>query len=141
MPIGWYRFGIKIREEYINNKIEMSNWHIGYHGTSKNVVKSIIEHRRIMFPGDTLNDGTKLEIKNGQCHTEGFEGPVIYVTPSINYAKLYAPCSDINGRNVSDNFAYALYYIEEDGFEYTAEDIALAKQVCIPMVENYLMEQ
>ena len=42
----------------------------------------------------------------------------------------------INGRNVSDNFAYALYYIEEDGFEYTAEDIALAKQVCIPMVEN-----
>lgn len=47
----------------------------------------------------------------------------------------------INGRNVSDNFSYALYYIEEDGFEYTAEDIALAKQVCIPMVENYLMEQ
>lgn len=30
---GWYRFGIKIRDEYINNKIEMSNWHIGYHGT------------------------------------------------------------------------------------------------------------
>lgn len=100
LPIGWYRFGIKIREEYINNKIEMSNWHIGYHGTSKNVVKSIIEHRRIMFPGDTLNDGTKLEIKHGQCHTEGFKGPVIYVTPSINYAKLYAPCSDFNGRNV-----------------------------------------
>ena len=27
LPIGWYRFGIKIRDEYINNKIEMSNWH------------------------------------------------------------------------------------------------------------------
>ena len=25
LPIGWYRFGIKNRDEYINNKIEMSN--------------------------------------------------------------------------------------------------------------------
>lgn len=47
----------------------------------------------------------------------------------------------INGRNVTDNFAYALYYVEEDGFEYTAEDVALAKQICAPMVEKYLMEQ
>ena len=50
LPIGWYRFGIKIRDEYINNKIETSNWHVGYHGTNVDVVKSIIEHRRIMFP-------------------------------------------------------------------------------------------
>ena len=40
----------------------MSNWHIGFHGTNKNVVKSIIEHKRIMFPGDTLNDGAKLPL-------------------------------------------------------------------------------
>ena len=51
----------------------MSNWHIGFHGTNKNVVKSIIEHKRIMFPGDTLNDGTKLAVTNGQCFVENLK--------------------------------------------------------------------
>ena len=71
LPIGWYIIGIKIKDEYINNKIEMSNWHIGYHGTNKNVVKSIIEHKRIMFPRDILNDAIKVGVSNGQCGAKG----------------------------------------------------------------------
>ena len=87
LPIGWYLFGIKIRDEYINNKIEMSNWHVGYHGTSIKVAKSIVEHRRIMFPGDTLNDGTKLQIKDNNCFGNEFKNTVIYLSHTIKYAQ------------------------------------------------------
>ena len=82
----------------------MSNWHIGFHGTNKNVVKSIIEHKRIMFPGDTLNDGTKLAVTNGQCFAGEFKDTVIYVSPSINYAKLYSPNSDYKGKKIKTVF-------------------------------------
>lgn len=104
LPIGWYRFGIKIRDEYINNKIQMSNWHIGYHGTNKNVVKSIIEHKRIMFPGDVLNDGTKLAVNHGQCFANEFKDTVIYVSPSINYAKMYSNNTDYKGKKIKTVF-------------------------------------
>ena len=67
LPISCYRFGIKFRDEYVNNKNEMANSHVGYHGTSIKVAKSIVEHRRIMFPGYTLNDRTKLQIKHNNC--------------------------------------------------------------------------
>ena len=104
LPIGWYRFGIKIRDEYINNKIEMSNWHVGYHGTNVKVVKSIIEHKRIMFPGDTLNDGTKLKVAHNQCYGNEFKSSVIYISPSIKYAKEYSYGTQFNGKEVKTVF-------------------------------------
>ena len=100
LPIGWYRFGIKIRDEYINNKIEMSNWHIGYHGTSIKVAKSIVEHKRIMFPGDTLNDGTKLQIKHNNCFGNEFKNTVIYISPTIKYAQHYSYDGRYKGKEV-----------------------------------------
>jgi len=104
LPIGWYRFGIKIRDEYINNKIEMSNWHVGYHGTNANVAKSIVEHKRIMFPGDTLNDGTILQVKHNQCYGNEFKSSVIYISPSIIYAKEYSYGTTFKGKNVKIAF-------------------------------------
>ena len=100
LPIGYYRFGIEIRDEYINNKIEMSNWHVGYHGTSIKVVKSIVEHKRIMFPGDTLNDGTKLPIKHNNCFANEFKNPVIYLSPTIKYAQEYSYDGKFKGMDV-----------------------------------------
>lgn len=100
LPIGWYRFGIKIRDEYINNRIEMSNWHVGYHGTNVNVVKSIVEHKRIMFPGDTLNDGTVLQIKHNQCYGNEFKSSVIYLSPTIIYSKEYSYGTKFSGKDV-----------------------------------------
>ena len=100
LPIGWYRFGIKIRDEYINNKIEMSNWHVGYHGTSIKVAKSIVEHKRIMFPGDILNDGTKLQIKHNNCFGNEFKNTVIYLSPTIKYAQHYSYDGRYKGKEV-----------------------------------------
>ena len=59
----------------------MSNWNVEYHGTNANVAKSIVEHKRIMFPGDTLNDGTILEVKHNQCYGNEFKSSVIYISP------------------------------------------------------------
>jgi len=55
---------IKIRDEYIKNKIKVYNWNVAYHGTKNFLVQSIVEHRRIMFPGDIFNNGKKLPARN-----------------------------------------------------------------------------
>ena len=100
LPTGFYRYGIKIRNEYLNNKIKIYNWNVAYHGTKVELVKSIVEHRRIMFPGDTLNNGKKLPVLNGNFFGEG--SPAIYLTPSIKYASnnFYARPYSFKGKKV-----------------------------------------
>jgi hypothetical protein len=98
LPTGFYRYGIKIRDEYLQNKIKIYNWNVAYHGTKVELVKSIVEHRRIMFPGDVLNNGKVLHTLHGNCFGNG--SPAIYTTPSIKFAFRYArPCS-FNERKV-----------------------------------------
>ena len=55
-----------------------------------------------MFPGDTLNDGTKLGVTNAQCSAGEFKDTVIYVSPSIKYASqdLYAQPYNFQGKKV-----------------------------------------
>ena len=98
LPIGWYRFGIKIKDEYINNNIDTSNWHIGYYGTNLNTAISIIDNQRIMFPGEYLNNGEQLPPQNK------FNPNYIYMSPSIKYAKLFSNSISYNGKLVSFAF-------------------------------------
>lgn len=100
LPTGFYRYGIKLRDEYLHNKIKVHNWNVAYHGTKVNIVKSIVEHRRIMFPGDVLNDGTILRVRNGDIFSKN--NPAVYLTPSIIYAccEYYARTFNFKGKNV-----------------------------------------
>jgi len=84
LPIGWYRFGIKMDVFYLNNNIDTSNWHIGYYGTNLNTAISIIDNQRIMFPGEYLNNGEILPPQDNNNPT------AIIMSPSINYAKLFS---------------------------------------------------
>ena len=68
LPIGWYRFGIRINDIYINQNIDTSNWNIGYYGTDLNTAISIINNQRIIFSNSNA----------------------IYMSPSIKYAKLFS---------------------------------------------------
>ena len=106
LPTNWYRYGIKIRKEYLDKKVNIYDWNVGYHGTKVRNVKSIISHHRIMFPGDILDDGTKLPIAHNNCFYEYFKGPIIYVSPSIKYAsqELYAETYNFNGKKVKVAF-------------------------------------
>ena len=100
LPTGFYRYGIKLRDEYLQNKIKVYNWNVAYHGTKVEIVKSIVEHRRIMFPGDVLNNGQILEVRNGNIFSKNT--PAIYLTPSITYAccEYYARPYRFKGRRV-----------------------------------------
>jgi hypothetical protein len=91
LPIGYFRFGLLLRLEYNERRVDVQNWPVAYHGTRKQNLDSILRHRRIMFPGDMLDDGTILPVRLGQCHALG--SPVIYVSPTILYSQhdVYTP--------------------------------------------------
>ena len=91
LPIGYYRFGLLLRLEYNERRVDVQNWPVAYHGTPKRNLDSILRHRRIMFPGDRLDDGTILPIRLSQCHANG--SPAIYVSPTILYSQhdVYTP--------------------------------------------------
>lgn len=94
LPIGWFGFGIALRNDIAVNRSLLEGWPVAYHGFSPRVLRSMLAERRIMFPGDVLLDGTVLQMKHGQCWSKSFGGhPVIYLTPTICYASqvLYSP--------------------------------------------------
>eukprot|EP01084_Bolivina_argentea_P155447 270883_1 len=55
LPIGWCRFGLKTD----NMKCVMNNvweeWHVAFHGTTKNIIPSIFKAGLLLFkPGDIV---------------------------------------------------------------------------------------
>ena len=94
LPIGWYRFGIKMNDYYINNNIDTSNWPIGYYGTNLNTAISIIDNQKIMFPGEFLNNGDKVPPQDNNNPT------AIIMSPSIKYAKLFSERTLYNGKSI-----------------------------------------
>lgn len=91
LPTGYYRFGLLLRHEFAERRVDVQHWPVAYHGTPTRNLDSILRHRRIMFPGDHLDDGTILPVRLGQCHA--YKSPVIYVSPSILYSQheIYSP--------------------------------------------------
>ena len=85
LPIGYYRFGLLLRREYAERRVDVKNWPVTYHGTPKRNLHSILLHRRIMFPDDTLDDGTILPVRLGHCHALG--SPIIYVSRTVLYSQ------------------------------------------------------
>ena len=98
LPIGWYRFGMKIKDEYINKNIDTSNWNIAYYGTNIDAAISIINNQRIMLPGELLSYGKILYPQNNS------KPNVIYMSPSIIYAKLFSQRIPYNGRSINIAF-------------------------------------
>ena len=100
LPTGFYRYSIKLRDEYLHNKIKVYDWNVAYYGTKVNIVKSMVKHRRILYPGDVLNYGTILGVRNGQIFSK--ETPAVYLKPSIIYAccEYYARIFKFKGKNV-----------------------------------------
>ncbi|CAF3436859.1 unnamed protein product [Rotaria sp. Silwood2] len=105
LPTGYYRYGIAIRREFTDKRVYIEDWPVAFHGTRKDCVKSIICHRRIMFPNDILDDGTKLPVRHNQCWAKevapGAES-VIYLSPTIKYSEhdVYAPPIGFEGYSI-----------------------------------------
>lgn len=108
LPTGWFRVGLTPRHEYLGRRNEIETWPVAYHGSGRDCLLSICKHHRVMFPGDTFDDGTKLKMKLNNCHADKLAGagPVIYVSPSIIYASAppYAIPFDLGGRKAQAVF-------------------------------------
>eukprot|EP01120_Amphizonella_sp_Union-15-10_P011606 TRINITY_DN4968_c0_g2_i1.p1 TRINITY_DN4968_c0_g2~~TRINITY_DN4968_c0_g2_i1.p1 ORF type:complete len:363 (-),score=46.48 TRINITY_DN4968_c0_g2_i1:50-1138(-) len=96
VPLGWYRYGIAIRPEFESLRSSIEGWHVAYHGTKHQLIGSILQHKRIVFPGDKLQDGSRLPVRLGQCWKDKVSpkgDSVIYLSPTIYYSSLpiYAP--------------------------------------------------
>ena len=65
----------------MSRRSEIEEWMVAYHGTGIRKIPSILTERRLMFPGDILQDGTKIEVERGDV---GAHGPTIYVSPATH---------------------------------------------------------
>lgn len=112
LPSGWFGFGIILRDDFQDRRGEIEAWHVAYHGTSEKNVSSILREKRLMFPGDVLQDGTTLPIAHGNCgahlftNGSGSPPPVIYISPTVNYASnpFYAKPFSYKGKLVQAVF-------------------------------------
>eukprot|EP00928_Gymnodinium_smaydae_P047553 TRINITY_DN31745_c0_g1_i1.p1 TRINITY_DN31745_c0_g1~~TRINITY_DN31745_c0_g1_i1.p1 ORF type:complete len:508 (+),score=46.29 TRINITY_DN31745_c0_g1_i1:40-1563(+) len=91
LPEGWCRFGIAVDSVFAQAERAWEDWHVSFHGTSDRAIASILRHRYLLMPGDVLDDGTRLGIRDGHIHGEvGF-----FTSPTIRYAELDAYATPI----------------------------------------------
>ena len=99
VPKGWCGFGLSVpsRAKALN---VFEAWAVSFHGCPRHVVPSILQEGRLMMPGETLMDGTRLpnRLTGGDKDRIG-----VYTSPSIKYSELeiYTQPQYWNGFKVS----------------------------------------
>ena len=90
IPRGWVRVGLADPRLLDPELKVFEEWSVSFHGVkSKQVLRSILQERRLMTPGDTLMDGSPLvATKSNGRQNDG----VFYTSPTVQYAglKFYA---------------------------------------------------
>lgn len=91
LPIGWYRFGLKVPAKTIAQKA-FDRWHRAFHGTQSDRVIKILQHGDLLMPGDRTAEGDKLreldDHYNEKTKPKGFNTKQVFVSPTIKYAGL-----------------------------------------------------
>jgi len=80
-PVGWYGIDVIIDEE--RKKEILNHWNVVFHCTSALAVVSILMHRTMALPGDTLLDGSVLKIPEGHISGENY----IFGSPCLSYCE------------------------------------------------------
>jgi len=86
VPKGWSGFGLKVPSRAHSTENQMFvRWAVSFHGCPSTVLASILNEGQLMFPGQTLLDGTKLPNRL----TRGGKNRIgLYTSPSIKYSEL-----------------------------------------------------
>ena len=106
-PIGWTGIGLKVIDEYENNKwIGMNNgpdeWCVAYHGVGRGQQSDKVKHiTGLIYKGKQFNPGMNQVHKdcNDKFHSGQKVGVGVYCTPNIKTAEGYTGVSNINGKN------------------------------------------
>ena len=106
-PIGWTGIGLKVIDEYENNKwIGMNNgpdeWCVAYHGVGRGKQSDNVKHiTGLIYKGKNFKPGMNQEHKNcnDKFHSGQKVGVGVYCTPNIKTAEGYTGVSNINGKN------------------------------------------
>ena len=98
LPIEWVRFGLRTDPGKCKVNKVFDEWHVGFHGTSKEDVYEIFKSGLILLkPGDHTIDGNQLKMRSGHIkkpfnryneyskQNELFDPNQIFVSPSIKY--------------------------------------------------------
>ncbi|XP_077868820.1 uncharacterized protein LOC144359579 [Saccoglossus kowalevskii] len=104
-PIGWYRFAVKVSQRAHHFDI-FSNWHVAFHGTHLNSVRSILETGDLLLPGDVRFGGKKLLERPGHFNDlrkpdPKFDTKQIFLSPSIRYC-------------ANNAYSYPYKYVDKD---------------------------
>ena len=98
LPVEWVRFGLKTDSAKCKMNKVFDEWHVAFHGTSKQDVYEIFKSGLVLLkPGDYTMNGDKLKMRTGHIkktfdryntnskQTEKFDPNQIFVSPSIRY--------------------------------------------------------
>lgn len=95
LPTGWYRRGLGLAHNAKVHQV-LDRWHIAYHGTRAENLKSILAGNQLLLPGQVAFDGEEIRIRSSHI-ADGFERQTpegsaemfdpnqIFMSPSIRY--------------------------------------------------------
>eukprot|EP01084_Bolivina_argentea_P227173 383706_1 len=166
IPVEWVRFGLKTDEGKCTFNNVWTDWHVSFHGTTKEIVPEIFRAGLMLLkPGDITITGTELGIRGGHIKKpfkrfnkytkkeEMFDPNQIYVSPSIKYSghgayakKFYCSHPQDRKKTISVQFAFQLrirsgsYVIGQETVGAARNGIVLDKNFSNNELEWYTKE-
>eukprot|EP01084_Bolivina_argentea_P150930 263506_1 len=146
LPIQWVRFGLKTDDTKCMMANVWEEWHVAFHGTTKEIVPEIFKSGLILLkPGDITMDCKELSIRGGHIkkvfkrynkyskQEETFDPNQIYMSPSIKYAGhgayskwIYCQHPDDKDRTIKVQFAFQLR-VQPGSYKIGQETVGAAK--------------
>eukprot|EP01084_Bolivina_argentea_P290023 498125_1 len=147
LPVEWVRFGLKTEVVKCLMNNVWDEWHVAFHGTTKNVIPQIFKAGLLLLkPGDYTITGHKLGIRANHIpkpyerfnkftkQNETFDPNQIYVSPSIKYSghgayakSFYCSHPDDKNRTLQAQFAFQLR-IRPGCYKVGQETVGAARQ-------------
>jgi E3 ubiquitin-protein ligase mind-bomb len=158
LPVGYFRFGLKVLPGLIAEHDPFKNWHNAYHGTDISGMKKIFSSGlRLLKPGDIGFGGGELGVKNGHIpkpftrinrfnsREELFDPNQIFTSPSIRYSghPVYAPAHIIDhptleGKRLLISIGFQLS--QRPGSYQIGQETVAAKEQLDPLISNDELE-
>eukprot|EP00698_Gefionella_okellyi_P008114 TRINITY_DN1998_c0_g1_i1.p1 TRINITY_DN1998_c0_g1~~TRINITY_DN1998_c0_g1_i1.p1 ORF type:complete len:1099 (-),score=191.89 TRINITY_DN1998_c0_g1_i1:76-3336(-) len=145
LPLGWTKVKLSLDVQYAQAMRVFEDWHVAYHGTTREVVPSVLRTRQLALPGDTVYGGYKVEIRPGHIKktfdragadgaTEHFDPGQLFLSPSMVYsghnvyAKPFLSQDTVTGQTYKMQVAFQLR-VRPGSYQVGRETIGAKKEL------------